>query len=38
MDISNLENLSVKEWIEILGEHPELEEKCDRFDDFSDFD
>ena len=38
MDISNLGNLSVKEWIEILGEHPELEEKCDRFDDFSDFD
>ena len=38
MDISNLGNLSVKEWIEILGEHPELEEKCDKFDDFSDFD
>lgn len=38
MDNSNYENLSVKEWIEILGEHPELEEKCDKFDDFSDFD
>lgn len=38
MDISSVENLSVKEWIEILGEHPELEEKCDKFDDFSDFD
>lgn len=38
MDISNLGNLSVKEWIEILGEHPELEEKCDKFNDFSDFD
>ena len=38
MDISNLENLSVKEWIDILGEHPELEEKCNKFDDFFDFD
>lgn len=38
MNISNLGNLSVKEWIDILGEHPELEEKCDKFDDFSDFD
>lgn len=38
MDISSLENLSVKEWIEILGKHPELKEKCNKFDDFSDFD
>lgn len=30
--------MSVKEWIEILGGNPELEEKCDKFDDFSDFD
>ena len=38
MDNSNYENLSVKKWIDILGERPELEEKCDKFDDFSDFD
>lgn len=38
MDNSSYENLSVKEWIDILGEHPELEEKCNKFDDFSDFD
>lgn len=38
MRYANYKNLSVKEWIDVLGENPELESICDKFDDFSDFD